>query len=84
MIRSAEVRICSRWAFFAARFNLSADEVEILDDAQVTEVKVDISTFDTIMRKYVTYIYTRRRRIFQIWSRASGVTSQTGDVPRTQ
>ena len=43
--------------FFAARFNLSADEVEILDDAQVTEVKVNISTFDTIMRKYVTYIY---------------------------
>ena len=42
--------------FFAASFNISEDEVEIFDDARVTEAKVKFDTFDTIMRKYVTYM----------------------------
>ena len=36
---------------------MDANEVTISDDAQVTEVATDISTFDTIRRNYATYVF---------------------------
>ena len=43
--------------FPEAKFDLSASEVAILDDAQATEVKTDFCTFDTIMPEYATYVF---------------------------
>ena len=50
------VRLQPFCIFCASKFDLSAREVAILDDSQVKEATADFSTFDTIMRKYATYV----------------------------